>query len=360
MMPQYLDSLVVLVLLLLLLFSILRSALRIVPQQQSWVVERLGKFHRVLPPGLSFVAPFLDRVAFRFDIREMPTEVAPQVCISLDNTTLTVDGFLYLQITDPVKAAYGSSSPMNAAMQLAQTTMRSEIGKLHLDQALSSRQLLNAAVATSVDEAAVNWGIKVLRYEIKDINPPPEILRAMELQITAEREKRATIARSEGQRQQQINTSEGQRQQDINVADGRRQAEVLRAEGEAKAIELVAAATAAAIRIIGESAVTDGGMAALQMQLAKDFIGQWGNLARQATTMIIPADLGNIGAVVGTALQMVRGEPRSGGGMAGAPATPGGAGSGAAGSGASARTGLGPMAFGIAAGGPVTSVPPAG
>jgi regulator of protease activity HflC (stomatin/prohibitin superfamily) len=359
-MPQYLDSLIVLVLLLLLLFSILRSALRIVPQQQSWVVERLGKFHRVLPPGLSFVAPFLDRVAFRFDIREMPTEVAPQVCISLDNTTLTVDGFLYLQITDPVKAAYGSSSPMNAAMQLAQTTMRSEIGKLHLDQALSSRQLLNAAVATSVDEAAVNWGIKVLRYEIKDINPPPEILRAMELQITAEREKRATIARSEGQRQQQINTSEGQRQQEINIADGRRQAEVLRAEGEAKAIELVATATAAAIRTIGESAVTDGGMAALQMQLAKDFIGQWGNLARQATTMIIPADLGNIGAVVGTALQMVRGEPRPGGGAAGASAPAGGAGGAIGGMAASARAGLGPMAFGTAAAVPVTSVPPAG
>ena len=312
-MPQFLGSLIVTVLLLLLIFTILRTALRIVPQQQAWVVERLGKFHRVLAPGLNFVAPFLDRVAFRFDTREMPTEVAPQVCISLDNTTLTVDGFLYLQITDPVKAAYGSSNPMNAAMQLAQTTMRSEIGKLHLDQALSSRQVLNTAVAASVDEAATNWGIKVLRYEIKDINPPPEILRAMELQITAEREKRATIARSEGQRQQQINTSEGQRQQEINIADGRRQAEVLRAQGEATAIELVATATAAAIRTIGESAVTEGGMAALQMQLAKDFIGQWGNLAKAGTTMIVPADLGNIGAVVGTALQMVRAEPRAGG-----------------------------------------------
>ena len=303
--------LIVVILLLMFAFAVLRNGLRIVPQQQAWVVERLGRFHRVLGPGLNLLIPFTDRVAYRFDTREVPTEVPPQVCISLDNTTLTVDGFLYLQITDPVKAAYGSSSPMNAAMQLAQTTMRSEIGKLHLDQALSSRQLLNTAVAASVDEAAVNWGIKVLRYEIKDINPPPEILRAMELQITAEREKRATIARSEGQRQQQINTSEGQRQQEINIADGRRQAEVLRAEGEAKAIELVATATAAAIRTIGDAAVTDGGMAALQMQLAKDFIGQWGNLAKAGTTMIVPADLGNIGAVVGTALQMVRAEPRT-------------------------------------------------
>jgi regulator of protease activity HflC (stomatin/prohibitin superfamily) len=305
-MANVFASLIVLALLAIFGLAILRYALRIVPQQQAWVVERLGKFNRVLGPGLNYVTPFIERVAFRFDTRETPTEVPPQTCISLDNTTLTVDGFLYLQITDPVKAAYGSTSPMTAAMQLAQTTMRSEIGKLHLDQALSSRQLLNTAVATSVDEAAVNWGIKVLRYEIKDINPPIEILRAMELQITAEREKRATIARSEGQRQQQINTSEGTRQQEINVASGRREAEVLRAEGEARAIELVATATAAAIRTIGEAAGAEGGMAALQMQLAKDFIGQWGNLAKSGTTLIVPANLGDVGSVVGTALQMVR------------------------------------------------------
>ena len=309
-MTEFVATLIVLALLLILGLAILRYTVRIVPQQQAWVLERLGRFNRVLAPGLNFVTPFIERVSFRFDMRETPTEVPPQTCISLDNTTLTVDGFLYLQITDPVKAAYGSSSPLTAAMQLAQTTMRSEIGKLHLDQALSSRQLLNTAVAASVDEAAVNWGIKVLRYEIRDINPPIEILRAMELQITAEREKRATIARSEGQRQQQINTSEGQRQQEINIASGRREAEVLRAEGEARAIELVATATASAIRTIGEAAGGEGGMAALQMQLAKDFIGQWGNLAKAGTTLIVPANLGDIGAVVGTALQMVRTEAR--------------------------------------------------
>ncbi len=263
----------------------------------------------------------MDRVAYRFDLREVPSEVPAQVCISLDNTTLTVDGFLYLQITDAVKAAYGSSNPMSAAMQLAPTSIRSEIGKLHLDQALSSRQMLNAAVAAAVEEAAVNWGIKVLRYEIKDITPPQAILHAMELQITAEREKRAMIFKSEGERQQQINTSEGQRQREINLADGRRQAEILRAEGEAKAIELVASATADAIRAIATAAVVDGGIEALQMQPAKDFIDKWGNLAKQGTTMIVPADLGNIGAVVGTALQIVKGNsgashtvsPRSGG-----------------------------------------------
>jgi regulator of protease activity HflC (stomatin/prohibitin superfamily) len=305
--PAFLVSVIPLVLLLMFGFAILRSTLRIVPQQQSWIVERLGRYHRTLSPGLNILLPFTDRVAYRFDLREVPSAVPPQVCISLDNTTLTVDGFLYLQITDGVKAAYGSSSPLTAAMQLAQTSMRSEIGKLHLDQALSSRQLLNAAVAAAVEEAAVNWGIKVLRYEIKDITPPQEILHAMELQITAERQKRALIFTSEGERQQQINTSEGQRQQEINIADGRKQAEILRAEGEAKAIELVASATADAIRAIATAAVVDGGIEALQMQLAKSYIDQWGNLAKQGTTMIIPTDLGNIGAMVGTALQIVKG-----------------------------------------------------
>jgi regulator of protease activity HflC (stomatin/prohibitin superfamily) len=312
-------SLFPLLLLLMFGFAILRSGLRIVPQQQAWIVERLGRFHRALAPGLNVLIPFTDRVAYRFDLREVPTEVAPQVCISLDNTTLTVDGFLYLQITDPVKAAYGSSNPMAAAMQLAQTSMRSEIGKLHLDEALSSRQLLNTAVAAAVEEAAINWGIKVLRYEIKDITPPQAILHAMELQITAEREKRATIAKSEGQRQMQINTSEGQRQQEINIADGRKQAEVLRAEGEARAISLVATATADAIRSIAAGAVVEGGIEALQMQLAKSYIDQWGNLAKASTTMIIPTDLGNIGAMVGTALQIVRGSSIGG---PGAPPRP--------------------------------------
>ena len=276
-----LTTIVPIILLLLLGLAMLRSALRIVPQQSSWIVERLGRFHRALSPGLNVLIPFMDRVAYRFDLREVPSVVPAQVCISLDNTTLTVDGFLYLQITDAVKAAYGSSNPMNAAMQLAQTSMRSEIGKLHLDEALSSRQMLNAAVAAAVDEAAVNWGIKVLRYEIKDITPPAAILHAMELQITAEREKRAMIFKSEGQRQQQINTSEGQQQQEINIADGRRQAEILRAEGEAKAIGLVATATADAIRAIAAATVIEGGIEALQMQIAKDYIDKWGNLAKR-------------------------------------------------------------------------------
>lgn len=304
---DHVMSTVLIVLLVIFGFMLLRSTLRIVPQQQSWVVERLGRYSRTLEPGLNILMPFIEQVSYRFDLREVPTEVPPQVCISLDNTTLTVDGFLYLQITDAVKAAYGSTSPMQAAMQLAQTSMRSEIGKLHLDQALSSRQLLNAAVAAAVEEAAVNWGIKVLRYEIKDITPPQAILHAMEMQITAEREKRATIFKSEGQRQQQINTSEGQQQQEINLADGRKQAEILRAEGEARAIALVATATADAIRAIAAAAITDGGIEALQMQLAKDYIDKWGNLAKVGTSIVVPADLGNIGAMVATAMSIVKG-----------------------------------------------------
>ncbi len=290
---------------------ILRATIRVVPQQRAWIIERLGRYHQVLQPGLNLIVPFVDRVAFRFDMRELPMEVPAQVCISLDNTTMTVDGVLYMQITDAVKAAYGSSNPFTAVIQLAQTSMRSEIGKLHLDAALSSRQLLNAAVAAAVDEAAVNWGVKVLRYEIKDITPPAEIIRAMELQITAEREKRAIIAKSEAQRQQQINTSEGQRQQEINIADGRRQAEILSAEGEARAIELIAAATAAAIRVVGSAAHEPGGLEALQMQVARDYIEKWGNLAKTGNSLVIPADMGNIGALVSTALAIIRSGSRT-------------------------------------------------
>ncbi len=297
---------VFLLLLFLLAVAVLANSLRIVPQQHAWVVERLGKYNRSLEPGLNVLFPFLDRVAYRFDMREVPLEVPKQVCISLDNTTLTVDGYLFLQITDAYKAAYGSTNPMQAAMQLAQTTMRSEIGKLHLDQALSSRQELNTAVGHAVDEAATNWGVKVLRYEIKDITPPEEILRAMELQITAEREKRATIARSEGTRQQQINTSEGKKQEEINLADGRKQAEILRAQGEAQAISLVAQATSEAIKRIGEAASSAGGMEALQMQVAKEFIAQWGNLAKVGNTLIIPAPLADVGALVAGAMQIIR------------------------------------------------------
>ncbi len=297
---------ILLIVIVVLVMLLVAGGVRIVPQQRSWVVERMGRYLRTLEPGLNVIIPVLDQVRFRFDLRETPMEVPAQVCITKDNTQVSVDGVMYIQITDAKLAAYGSSNPIMAVVQLAQTSMRSEIGKLHLDESLSSRQQLNTAVVSVLDEAGSTWGIKVLRYEIKDITPPNEILRAMELQITADRERRATIARSEGERQQQINVSEGQRQQSINVAEGLRQSEILKAEGQSQAIALVAQATAQAIATIGQAAVQPGGIEALQLQVARDFISQWGNLAKQSTTVLIPAEMGNIGSFIATALEIVR------------------------------------------------------
>lgn len=297
------------IVIIVLAVLLVAGGVRVVPQQHSWVVERMGRYLRTLEPGLNVIIPVLDQVRFRFDLRETPMEVPAQVCITKDNTQVSVDGVMYIQITDAKLAAYGSSNPIMAVVQLAQTSMRSEIGKLHLDESLSSRQQLNSAVVAVLDEAGATWGIKVLRYEIKDITPPNEILRAMELQITADRERRATIARSEGERQQQINVSEGQRQQSINVAEGLRQSEILKAEGQAQAIQLVAQATAQAIATIGQAAVQPGGIEALQLQVARDFITQWGNLAKQSTTVLIPAEMGNVGSFIATALEIIRSRP---------------------------------------------------
>ncbi|MHB1543606.1 MAG: SPFH domain-containing protein [Gammaproteobacteria bacterium] len=297
---------IIVIVIIVLAMLLVAGGVRIVPQQRSWVVERMGRYLKTLEPGLNVIIPVLDQVRFRFDLRETPMEVPAQVCITKDNTQVSVDGIMYIQITDAKLAAYGSSNPIMAVVQLAQTAMRSEIGKLHLDESLSSRQILNAAVVSVLDEAGATWGIKVLRYEIKDITPPNEILRAMELQITADRERRATIARSEGERQQQINVSEGQRQQSINVAEGLKQSEILKAEGQSQAIQLVAQATAQAIATIGQAAVQPGGIEALQLQVARDFIAQWGNLAKQSTTVLIPAEMGNVGSFIATALEIIR------------------------------------------------------
>jgi regulator of protease activity HflC (stomatin/prohibitin superfamily) len=307
---------IVVVIIIVLAIVIVASGVRVVPQQHSWIVERIGRYLRTLEPGLNVIVPFMDLVRYRFDLRETPMEVPAQVCITKDNTQVSVDGIMYIQVTDAKLAAYGSSNPIMAVVQLAQTTMRAEIGKLHLDECLSSRQQLNAAVVSVLDEAGATWGIKVLRYEIKDITPPNEILRAMELQITADRERRAVVARSEGERQQQINVSEGQRQQAINVAEGQRQSEILRAEGQAQAIQLVAEATARAIATIGQATVQPGGVEALQLQVARDFINQWGNLAKQSTTVLIPAEMGNIGSFIATALEIIRSREPAGSGPA--------------------------------------------
>ena len=230
---------IAIVLLVIAVIFIIR-AIKIVPQQHALVVERLGKYDRTLTPGLKFVIPFIERVAHRHSLKEVPLDVPSQVCITRDNTQLQVDGILFFQVTDPMRASYGSSNYIVAITQLAQTLLRSVIGKMELDKTFEERDLINAAVVNALDEAAMNWGVKVLRYEIKDLTPPAEILRAMQSQITAEREKRALIAASEGKRQEQINLAEGERAANIAKSEGEKQAEINRAQGEATAITAVA------------------------------------------------------------------------------------------------------------------------
>ncbi|HEX5314683.1 MAG TPA: SPFH domain-containing protein [Gammaproteobacteria bacterium] len=306
-------SIVVAIILVILALTILSRGLRIVPQQHAWVIERLGRFQRILEPGLNLIIPIADKVAYRFDLRETPIDVRKQVCITKDNTQISIDGVLYLQITDPKAAAYGTSNPLSSVEQLAQTIMRSDVGKKQLDEVLSSRTELNASIVNELDRAAVNWGVKVLRYEIRDISPPEEVIRAMELQITAERQKRALIAQSEGEKQQAINVSEGERQQQINRAEGEKQAQVLRAEGEAQAVLTVADATAKALATVGAALRQDGAGEAMRMQVAQDFIAQWGGIAKASNVMIVPADMGDLSKVVGTAFRIVNGAPATSG-----------------------------------------------
>jgi regulator of protease activity HflC (stomatin/prohibitin superfamily) len=283
--------------------------LRVVPQQRAWVLERLGRFHSVLQPGLNFVVPFLDRVAYKHDLREIPLDVPPQVCITRVNTQLQVDGILYFQVTDPRLASYGASNYVLAITQLAQTTLRSVIGRMELDRAFEERDQINAAVVNALDAAAANWGVKVLRYEIKDLTPPAEILRAMQAQITAEREKRAVIATSEGKRQEQINIAQGAREAAIAKSEGEKQAEINQAQGEATATLVKAEATAKAIRQIAESIGTPGGMQAVNLRVAEEYIAQFGNLAKTTNTLILPANVADVAGLIATAMSVVKTAP---------------------------------------------------
>lgn len=293
------------------------KTIKIVPQQHAWVVERLGRFHAVLEPGLNFVLPFIDRVAYRHLLMEVPLDVPSQVCITKDNTQLQVDGILYFQVTDPKQASYGSSNYIVAITQLAQTTLRSVIGKLELDKTFEERDDINRAVVAALDEAALSWGVKVLRYEIKDLTPPKEILHAMQQQITAEREKRARIAQSEGVRQEQINLAEGERQAAIqrsegemqaaiNQSQGDRQAAINRAEGESEAIKLVARATAEAIHMVAQTVRQPGGMEAVNLKVAEQYIDAFSNLAKESNTMLLPANAADVAGMVATALKVVK------------------------------------------------------
>jgi regulator of protease activity HflC (stomatin/prohibitin superfamily) len=286
---------------------------KIVPQQNAWVVERLGKYDRTLTPGLKFVIPFVERVAYKHSLKEVPLDVPSQVCITKDNTQLQVDGILYFQVTDPMRASYGSSDYLMAISQLAQTTLRSVIGKMELDKTFEERDLINASVVSSLDEAAMNWGVKVLRYEIKDLTPPTEILRSMQAQITAEREKRALIAASEGRRQEQINIATGEREAFIARSEGEKQAEINNAQGEAAAISAVAEATAEAIRKIAAAIQQPGGEQAVQLKVAEKAVEAYANLARTNNTMIVPGNMTEVSALIGTAMSLLgKGTPPAG------------------------------------------------
>ena len=284
---------------------ILRT-IKIVPQQHAWVVEKLGKYDRTLAPGLAFVLPFIERVAYKHSLKEVPLDVPSQVCITRDNTQLQVDGIIYFQVTDPMRASYGSSNYISAITQLAQTLLRSVIGKMELDKTFEERDHINLSVVASLDEAAHNWGVKVLRYEIKDLTPPAAILHSMQAQITAEREKRALIAASEGRKQEQINIATGEREAFIARSEGQRQAAVNRAQGEAAAIVAVADATADAIRKIADAIRSPGGEQAVQLKVAEKAVDAFAQLAKTNNTMIVPGNMAEVGGLIGTAMALFK------------------------------------------------------
>ena len=305
-MPLNLEPLIPTIVFVFVALIFIARALKVVPQQHAYVVERLGKFSRVLEPGLRVLIPFIDHIRYRHLLKEIPLDVPSQICITRDNTQLQVDGIIYFQVTDPYAASYGSSDYVLAITQLAQTTLRSVIGKMELDTTFEERDSINAHVVAALDEAATNWGVKVLRYEIKDLTPPREILQSMQRQITAEREKRARIAESEGRMQEEINLAMGERQAAINQSEGERQAAINRAEGEAAAVRLVADANAEAISRIAAAVSTQGGMEAVNLKVAERYVEAFSNVAKQGNTLILPGNLSDVAGLVGTAMSIIK------------------------------------------------------
>lgn len=292
--------------LLIVAFIFAAKSIKVVPQQHAWIVERLGKYHATLGPGLNIVIPFIDQVPYKHILKEIPLDIPSQVCITKDNTQLQVDGILYFQVTDAMRASYGSSNYLVAITQLAQTTLRSVIGKLELDRTFEEREFINHSVVSALDEAAANWGVKVLRYEIKDLTPPKEILHAMQAQITAEREKRALIAASEGRKQEQINIATGQKEAAIAKSEGDKQAAINNAQGEAAAILAVADATARALEKIATAIQISGGMEAVNLKVAEKYIESFAELAKENNTLIIPANMGDISSLISAAMTIVK------------------------------------------------------
>ena len=283
------------------------QCIKVVPQQNACVVERLGKFHSVLTPGLNFIIPFIDRVAYKHSLKEVPLDTPSQVCITKDNTQLTVDGVLFFQVTDPQRASYGTSNYIIAITQLAQTTLRSVVGRMELDKTIEDRDLITKSVVTAIDEAALNWGVKVLRYEIKDLTPPAVILQAMQQQITAEREKRAAVAASEGRKLEQINLATGAKEAAIAQSEGEKQAEINKAQGQAAATLAIAQATAEALRMVAEATNAPGGMNAVNLQVAEKYVEAFSKLAKEGNTLVVPANLGDLSTLITSAMTMVKG-----------------------------------------------------
>src|SRR5262245_43785877 len=278
----------------------------VVPQQNAFVVERLGKFAGVLDAGMHILVPFMDVIRYRHVLKEQAMDIPEQVCITKDNVQVAVDGILYLKIMDPERASYGISNYVFAITQLAQTTLRSEIGKIDLDKTFEERSHINTQVVTEVDKASEAWGVKVLRYEIKNITPPQDVIAAMEKQMRAEREKRAVILQSEGERDAAINTAEGQKQQVIKASEAKKQQQINEAEGQASAILAVARATAEGIRAVAQAIGADGGFEAVQLRVAEQYIQQFGQLAKAGNSLIVPANLTDAASMLATAMSVIR------------------------------------------------------
>lgn len=303
-MPSAIIVTVLVFLVLIIIVAVVKTAV-VVPQQNAYVVERLGKFHCVLEAGFHVLVPFVDTIRYRHTLKEAAVDIPEQTCITRDNVQVGVDGVLYMQVLNPERASYGIDNLFFAISQLAQTTLRSEFGKIELDRTFEERRNINDSLVSELDKASAAWGIKVLRYEIKNIIPPQDVIAAMEKQMRAEREKRAVILSSEGQRDAAINEAEGQKQQVIKASEAKKQQQINEAEGQAHAILSVAEATAEGLRKVAQTIGTDGGMQAMQLRIAEAYITQFGNLAKAGTTMIVPANLADVSSMLATATKVI-------------------------------------------------------
>jgi len=302
------DSLIVSLALVVVAIIIIAKTAVVVPQQSAYVIEKLGKFSRTITAGFHILIPFFDRVAYKHTLKEQAVDIPEQICITRDNVQVGVDGVLYLQVLDASRASYGISDYVWAIIQLAQTTLRSEIGKIDLDRTFEERSMINANVVTELDKASDPWGVKVLRYEIKNINPPHDVLSAMEKQMRAEREKRAVVLTSEGERDAKINEAEGEKQRVIKESEAAKQMQINEAAGEAQAIMAVATATAEGMRRVAAAVVEDGGSEAMQLRIAEQYVEKFGNLAKEGNTLVVPAQLADLSSMIALATNIAKGD----------------------------------------------------